>query len=148
MIEAFRTIIVQDDFVVLARDISSTLAPLGGANMYNTGLSANGQSPATYWVSSGYIDEEYALLMPLSEWTWIIDNEETGVGHWEETVISSGEPTVIYDLYAQAIAPDLPAFDEQDVADMLAASDVTTENPSVAFNRLGLVMVQEEPVNE
>jgi hypothetical protein len=148
MENAYRNMIVPDAFVALARDISSTLAPIGGAGMYTTGLSANGQPPATYWVSSGFIDADYAALMPLSEWTWIIDDEETGAGHWEETVISAGEPAVIYAMYAQAIDPTIPAFDEQDVADMLAACDVTTEDPFVAFNRLGLQMVQEEPITE
>jgi len=148
MENAYRTMLVPDAFVALARDISSTLAPSGGANMYTTGLSADGQPPATYWVSSGFIDADYAALMPLSEWTWIIDDEETGKGHWDETIISSGEPAVIYAMYTQAIDPDLPAFTEQDVADMLAACDVTTEDPFVAFNRLGLQMVQEEPITE
>ena len=154
MENAYRTMLVPDAFVAMARDISSTLAPSGGANMYTTGLSANGQPPATYWVSSGFIDADYAALMPLSEWTWIIDDEETGAGHWEETVISSGEPAVIYAMYTQAIqptpteedpepAPITPSFTEQDVADMLAEVDVTTEDPFVAFNRLGLQMVQE-----
>ena len=148
MENAYRTMLVPDAFVELARDISSTLAPSGGANMYTTGLSATGQPPATYWVSSGFIDADYAALMPLSEWSWVVDDEETGAGHWEETVISSGEPAVIYAMYTQGIEPDLPAFDEQDVADMLDACDVTTEEPFTAFNRLGLQMVQEEPITE
>lgn len=140
MENAYRTMLVPDAFVELARDISSTLAPSGGANMYTTGLSATWQAPATHWVSSGFIDADYAALMPLSEWT----QDEEGV--WQETVISSGEPAVIYAMYTQAIDPAIPAFDEQDVADMLAEVDVTTEEPFTAFGRLGLQMVQEEAV--
>jgi len=145
MQEAYRNLIVPDAHVALARQITDTLAPVGGASMYTTGLSPDGTAPATHWISSGFIDADYAQLLPLLEWT---QDEE---GNWIKTVVSAGYPQVIFDLYVAAIqVPDEdpvdPGFTVEDVTAMLDASDVTLEEPFAAMSRMGLQMVQVEEV--
>lgn len=129
MTETFRTMIVPDAHVALARQITETLAPVGGKGMYTTGLSPDGTAPATHWISSGYIDADYAMLMPLLEW---VDGDKT--------VISPGYPEVITQMCADAEL-EVPLAD---VEAMLAAVDVTLETPQQAFSRLGLQLVQED----
>ena len=120
MAEAFRTIIVSDAYIDLARTITETLAPVGGKGMYSTGLSADGTAPATHWIISGFIDADYAALLP-----------RDGAG---------GYPEMIVQMCADA------DFDVAlaDVEAMLAASDVTTEEPFTALARLGLQIIQTE----
>lgn len=144
--DAFRTLIVPAAHVALARTITETLAPVGGKGMYTTGLSPDGTAPATHWISSGYIDADYAALLPLLEWT---QDEENA---WQKTVIGPGYPEVIFALYTQAIQtpptnenpepePVISDFTLADVEALLSAVDVTTETPQQAWERLGVQLV-------
>lgn len=58
-----RTIVVPDAFVTLAKSLTGGLAGEAGEGMFTTGLSPTGAGPATHWVSSGLIQEEFALLL-------------------------------------------------------------------------------------
>lgn len=135
--QAYRNMIVPADHVDLARSICATLAPSGGFAMFGVGLSPTGQLPATHFISTGYIDEDFANLMPLTDWT----QDEQGA--WVGTVVSLGAPEVVVALCAEAGLTVALA----DVEALFAASDVTTQEPFVAFSRLGLQMVQE-PIND
>ena len=128
--------IVAADKVQLARDICATLAPSGGAMMFETSLSATGQAPATHYVSTGYIDADFANLMPLVTW-YELD------GKWESFQVSPGMPAVVAALCAEAGYTTT----EADVAALFAVSDVSEQEPFTAFARLGLSMVQanEDP---
>lgn len=123
--QAFRTMIVPDSQVVLARSICSTLAPTGGVGMFDVPLSADGKAPATHYVSTGYLDAEFAALMPLTEYPPEGD-----------PVVSAGEPAVVAALCVQAGLE----VTEAEVATLFSVSDVTTQDPFVAFARLGLQM--------
>jgi len=114
--QAFRTMIVPDSQVVLARSICTTLAPTGGVGMFDVPLSADGKAPATHYVSTGYLDAEFAALMPLDG--------------------SAGEPAVVAALCVQAGLE----VTEAEVATLFSVSDVTVQDPFVAFARLGLQM--------
>jgi hypothetical protein len=139
MQEAYRNIIIEDAQVALARLITETLAPVGGKGMYTTGLSPTGSAPGTHWISSGFIDADYAALLPLLEWT---QNEE---GVWEVAVISPGYPEVIMNMCLMSDPPfEVTLLEVQAVLD---ASDVTTDQPFAAMARMGLQMVQEELVD-
>jgi hypothetical protein len=133
MNEAFRTIIVSDAYVALARQITETLAPVGGRGMYSTGLSPNGTAPATHWISSGFIDADYAALLPLIEY-------KEDAGTWIENWLNAGYPEMIVQMCADA------EFDVAltDVEALLDAADVTTEQPFTALARLGLQIIQTE----
>lgn len=139
MQEAYRNIIVEDAQVALARQITEHLAPVGGKNMFTTGLSPTGAEPATHWISSGFIDADYAALIPLVEWT---QNEE---GQWEVAIISPGYPEVIMNMCLMQEPPLEVTLTE--VQAVLDATDVTLEQPFAAMARMGLQMVQEEPVD-
>lgn len=149
MIEVYRNLIVTDAYVALARHITETLAPVGGRGMWVSGLSASGLAPATHWFSTGYIDADFAAMLPLIEYT---ETDGEYVANW----LSPGYPDMIFTLYTQAIQipptdenqePDLvvPEFGLDDVSAMLFACDVTIELQSQAWSRLGLKLT---PVNE
>ena len=58
-----RTIIVPDTVVVPTRLACEALAGAGGSGMYSVPLSPTGELPATHWISSGLIEQEFADLL-------------------------------------------------------------------------------------
>ena len=58
-----RTIIVPDAVVVPARLACEVLAGAGGSGTYSVPLSPTGELPATHWISSGLIEQEFAGLL-------------------------------------------------------------------------------------
>lgn len=130
---AFRTLITTAATTPLARDIAATLSPTAGQNMWITGLSATGNAPATHYVSTGLISLEFAALVPEQVW------EQDENGDWVQTGSTPGDPVACYDL---CIAGGMTVTQAQ-VDAVYAASDVTTQEPFVAFSRMGLLMVQE-----
>ncbi len=58
-----RTIIVPAPVVEPARMACEALAGPGGSGMFTVPLSADGLLPATHWISSGLIEEEFAALL-------------------------------------------------------------------------------------
>ena len=58
-----RTIIVPDPVVIPARLACEALAGAGGSGMYSVPLSPTGELPATHWISSGLIEQEFADLL-------------------------------------------------------------------------------------
>lgn len=58
-----RTIVVPDAVVIPARMACEALAGAGGSGMFTTPLSATGELPATHWISSGLIEQEFAGLL-------------------------------------------------------------------------------------
>lgn len=58
-----RTIIVPDFAAVGARMACEALAGPGGSGMFTVPLSATGAEPATHWISSGLIEQDFADLL-------------------------------------------------------------------------------------
>ena len=58
-----RTIIVPDPVVEPARLACEALAGAGGSGMFTVPLSPSGELPATHWISSGLIEQEFADLL-------------------------------------------------------------------------------------
>ena len=58
-----RTIIVPDAVVIHARLACEALAGAGGSGMYQTPISPTGELPATHWISSGLIEQDFADLL-------------------------------------------------------------------------------------
>ena len=58
-----RTIIVPGAVVIPARLACEALAGAGGSGMYSVPLSPSGDLPATHWISSGLIEQEFADLL-------------------------------------------------------------------------------------
>ena len=141
---AFRTMIVSDSVVDTCRSLAQLLAGEGQV-LWTTPLSADGAEPATHWISSGLIDESFALLMPLQEWVWIETDPETQDGYWEESQLSPGQPELLAQMATDAGMPMTTA----DVEAIFAQCDVTMDAPQFDLERMGLQMVQPpEPVAE
>lgn len=58
-----RTIVVPDAVVIAARMACEALAGSGGSGMYSVPLSPTGELPATHWISSGLIEQDFADLL-------------------------------------------------------------------------------------
>ena len=129
---SFRTLVTSAATTPLARDIAATLSPSAGQNMWLTGLSATGNAPATHYVSTGLISPEFAALVPEQVW------EQDENGDWVQTGSTPGDPVACYQL---CIAGGLTVTQAQ-VNAVYAAADVTTQEPFVAFSRLGLQLVR------
>jgi hypothetical protein len=130
----FRTLIIAAQDQALAQDISVTLAGQSGDNMWITPLSADGQPPATHYISTGYCGPEYAAMMPCA--TWEMDED----GNWVQTAYVPGNAALVTAAYNQA-KPDTP-ITEQQVEDIYARADVSDQEPFTAQQRMGLQMVQ------
>ena len=128
---SFRTLIVTAADAPLARDIAVTLSPEGGKNMWLAGLSADGMEPATHYVSTGAISPEFAALMP--DQTWEQDED----GNWTMTASTPGDPAML-DQMCQDAGMSVNFFQIQL---LFINSDVTEQEPQVAFSRLGLQIV-------
>jgi hypothetical protein len=120
--------------VALAQDSSVTLAGPAGDNMWITPLSADGQEPATHYISTGYCGLEYAAMMPCA--TWAMDED----GNWVQTSYTPGNASLVTAAYNEA-KPDTP-ITEQQVEDIYARADVSDQEPFTAQQRMGLQMVQ------
>jgi hypothetical protein len=127
--EAFRTLIVEAADAPLARTIAATLDPAHSQGMWETPLSPTGVEPATHFISTGFIGEGFATLVPFAVWQLQGDPPE-----WEQTEYRPGDSFATLALCEQA---GLEITLEQ-IEDLFADSDVTAEDPWVALGRLGL----------
>lgn len=62
-----RTMVISDAVAPLCRQLAESVAHDAGANMWITPLSANGQEPATHWISAGMIDGDFADMIASPE---------------------------------------------------------------------------------
>jgi hypothetical protein len=136
MSNIFRTLIIQADTADLAREIAATLSP-AGAGMWTTGLSSDGNAPATHYISTGYITEEFAYMVPQQ----IYLQDESGAWQLVETL--PGNPEAV----TQACNANGLEVTLEQVQAIFDTADVTEQEPFVAMQRLGLSLVQpEEPL--
>lgn len=116
-----RCLIVPAAYAPLARALCSGLAPGGsGAGMLATPVSSSGALPATHFIAQGMIEDTFAALLPLDS----LDGNKTP-GQPETIVALAGGAVTL----AQAKA-------------LLAAIDVTEQDPFTAMSRLGLKLIQ------
>lgn len=133
MADLFRTLIIAAEDADIARTIAASFGS-GGTGMWTTPLSSDGQEPATYYVSSGYIPANFVSLAPCTTWT---QDEE---GNWVQTDHYPGDAATVF-AYAQQAG--LPYTLEQ-IEGVFTRADVTTQKPFVAMGRLGLKIVNPE----
>ena len=130
-----RTIIVPAAFQQLAQALCEAAADGdAGKGMFTTGLSETGTEPATHYISSGYIFDDLAALLPL-----------TTLAYEEENAAETTRPgnvAVVESIAAQAGFTLPPGT----IGALFDAIDVTELGPWNAMARLGLVMVQAEAV--
>jgi hypothetical protein len=135
--DVYRNLIVPADQAPLARLIAATLDPVNCQDMFQTGLSPTGDEPATHYISSGGISDNFAALVPFSIW------QQDPEGQWEELDHTDGQPEVTYKLCQDA---QLDVTLEQ-IKTLYASADVTAENPWLAMSRMQLQLVRP-PVPE
>lgn len=120
-----RTLIVSDEQVEFARLLTATIAGPSSAGMWTTPLSPTGKLPATHWISSGLIDQQFAALLPLTEYPADGDPVHT-----------PGHPEVCAHLATEAGVPTTP----EQVVGLFAASSVTAEDAHTATARMWLMI--------
>lgn len=130
MADAFRTLILAASTITLARDLAASFGP-GGARMWTTPLSPSGSDPATHYISTGIIPEEFAYMMPTQEW------EQDEDGKWVLMGTAPGNPEAVWQAAnAQGVTCTLAQ-----VHDIFNTADVTPQEPFVAMGRLGLKII-------
>ncbi len=133
MADIFRTMILPAATTPVAQQIAAALSP-AGAGMWTTPLSTTGQEPATHYISTGFIGEDFAYMVP--EQTWEQDEE----GLWSCVANEGGNASAVYDA---CVAADLDVT-LAEVEAVFATADVTAQDPFVAMQRLGLSIVSAE----
>ena len=134
-----RTIIVPAAFQQLAQGLCAAAAEGdAGKGMFTTGLSATGALPATHYISSGYIFDDFAALLPLTTVTQTV-NGEGEVSTTETT--RPGNVHMVEGLAAQAGITLPPGT----IAALFDAIDVTELGPWNAMELLGLVQAEPGP---
>ena len=110
-----KTLIVSAACAPTARMLCEMLvAGAGGSGMFPTALSADGAEPATHYVSSGPIEEQFADLL------------------------DSGAENIHAVVTAAGIEIPLEA-----VQQIMACTDISDDPAEVAFERMGLQLVTE-----
>jgi hypothetical protein len=123
-----RVIIVPAAFQQLAQGLCEAAAEGdAGKGMFTTGLSADGTEPASHYISSGPIANEFGDLLPLTSF------DEEGA-----PTTRSGDVATVEAIADQA-GISLPAGT---IAALFAAIDVTEQEPFTAMARLGVQIVQ------
>lgn len=138
----FRTMIVPAADAPLARQLAAAIDPGSSSDMWITPLAPTPTAIIpTHYVSTGWVSETFAAPLPLAEWTYQATDDTGASWIWVRTGYLPGNPDAVV---AAAAALDPPLMvTEADVTALFAAADVTTEDPWVAFGRLGLVMVTD-----
>lgn len=133
-----RTIIVPAAFQQLAQGLCAAAAEGdAGVGMFTTGLSATGALPATHYISSGYIFDDFAALLPLTT-----VEPSTDDGEPDMVTERPGNVAFVEGLAAQAGITLPPGT----IAALFDAIDVTELGPWGAMARLGLVMVSDNEI--
>ena len=122
-----RTMLVPDSIVEIARALAESFGP-ASANMWTTPLSPTGQLPATHWISTGFVGDDFASALPLSRF---VDGVWTTDAYDPAAFISL---CAVYGLAAPSV---------EQLTGIMGMVDVSDQPPSEAMNRMGLVLVQD-----
>lgn len=128
-----RAIIVPAAFQALAQGLCEAIAEGdAGRGMFTTGLSASGELPATHYISSGHIEQQFADILPLTT----VNQDGEGL---PDIHTRPGNAEMVEAMATQA-GIELPPGT---IAALFAAIDVSYQGPFEAMARLGLSFSQE-----
>ena len=148
MTDVFRSMVVAAADAPLVRSIADMFAG-SPQHMWQTGLSADGKAPPTHYIATGYVPEGYQVMAPWQEWEWQQPDPDQP-GAWVMTFSYAGRPDIVWQACQQPISPDDPSprvpCTLAQVEGAFQRSDMTSQDPWVALGRLGLQIVQPEPV--
>lgn len=130
MTNAFRTLILPASVTPLAQQIAASFGS-GAVGMWTTGLSASGNDPATHYISTGIIPEEFAYMMPTQYWAY----DENG--NWAKNGSDDGNVTAVWQGAVQAGVNCTLA----QVQNIFEVADVTEQEPFTALQRLNLKII-------
>ena len=99
--------------------------------MFSTPLSTTGLDPASHFISSGFVPEAFAYMVPCQ--TWETDED----GAWVLVSSEPGDPVAVYTAASEAGV----ICTQAEVDALFAAADVTVQEPFVAMGRLGLTII-------
>ena len=124
-----RTLIVPDNLVVFARELTLSIAGQSAENMWNTALSNTGKLPVTHWISSGMISNDFVGIIPFMEY----DSEGTEVK-------TKGQPDICQYLASQA------EFNTsiEEIETLFEQADITEQDAFTALERLGLKLINQD----
>ncbi len=131
-----RALIVPAAFQALSKGLCEAMAEGdAGKGMFTTGLSANGEAPATHYISSGGIVPEFADILPLTTVT-----PSTEIGEPNVITTQPGNVSAVEAMAAQA-GITLPAGT---IAALFDVIDVSEQGPFDAMARLGIKLIEGE----
>ena len=125
-----RTMLVPDSIVEIARALAESFGP-ASENMWTTPLSPTGELPATHWISTGFVGDDFAAVLPFSHFVdsaWVTEPYST---------------TAFMALTETNNVTPLPV---EQITSIMSMVDVSDQEPFAAMARLGLTLV-EEPIN-
>lgn len=141
--DTYRNMIVTAADAPLARSLAAGIDPAHSSGMWTTALaSASAPTVPTHYISTGFVAEAFAAVLPLATWAYEQPDPEQP-GTWTRTAYEPGDAAAVVAESAGKADPPIVVTVEQ-VEALFLASDVTTEDPWVALGRLGLVLAQEE----
>lgn len=149
MSDVYRCMIITTADAPLVRSIADMFAG-SPQHMWQTGLSTDGKAPATHFIATGYVPEGYQVMAPWQEWEWQQPDPDQP-GAWVMTFSYAGRPDIVWQACQQPIPdsdppqPKVPCTLAQ-VEGAFQRSDMTSQDPWVALGRLGLQLVQPEPM--
>lgn len=115
-----RCLVVPDQYVALARKLTSAIAGESGFNMWTTALSNDGNIPATFWISAGMITAEFAAILPCTDIGF--------TGNSAVTAYLANKKGVV--------------VTQKEVQDLFDNSECTTEESIAALKRLNLKLIE------
>lgn len=130
MNDVFMTLIIPTTHVELARTIAATLES-GGLGMFTTPLSPTGGDPITHYISTGYVPGTWHPIVPMKEWTMNMD------GQWELVNTTTGDIPRLLELCAEKEL----VVSQEEVDALFTAADITAQDPFVAMQRLGIMLI-------
>lgn len=130
-----RTMIVPDALVATVRQLADSFGP-AASGMWVTPCSASGNLPATHWISSGGIGEEFAAVLPLTTVTQPTELDAAPV-----ITVTPANTDAFLALCASMGVTDPPAIAQLQA--IFAAVDVSEQDPYVAMARLGIKLIED-----
>ena len=124
----FRTMIVPATIAPTVRALADSFGP-AAQNMWTTGLSPTGAEPATHWISTGLIGDDFAAIMPYSH---MVDEVWTTDAYDPAAFVALAE--------LNGVTP--PPVEQ--ITQIMSMVDVSDQEPFAAMARLGLQIVNVE----
>ena len=120
-----RTMLVPASIVTTVRQLADSFGP-AASGMFITGLSADGAEPASHYISTGQIGDDFAAIMPFSHFV-------------DEVWVTEPYSATAFVALAEASGVTPPPVEA--IEAIMGMVDVSDQEPFAAMQRLGLVII-------